>query len=353
MLRFWTLLTCTLLLGSTGLSQAEPLDSPDTVYINELPCNSACQSYMGLFRHASRRRQAAAPVSLQPSSLQPVGRPTKAKVQRSTKSATNNTPRARMARTAAPKTIDVPPAKAADVPPVETANVQPADTAEARPPLPEKTADAPPISNPAPASEASKTPEPVATAPAVEALTTATASAAVEQKTESDTKPSAPAETMAPAVAETAALAAPGTASAAAEQKVEGDAKPSDRAEAMAPTAADTAALASPAVAEPQVAILVVRQDIEAVADLANKTVAIDVVRSQSVPRVRTAIAAAGAQVQLSESDKLALSRVMDGDVPAAVVTLTSPEEAEMWSAGVPGFRILRVPLAPVSGSRG
>ena len=46
MSRNWTLLTLILFLGSTGALQANPLDSPGIVYIDGLPCNSACQSYM-------------------------------------------------------------------------------------------------------------------------------------------------------------------------------------------------------------------------------------------------------------------------------------------------------------------
>src|ERR1700720_3760550 len=44
------LLTCTLSLGSVGTSQAHPLDSPDIVYVDGVPCNSACQSYMAWSR---------------------------------------------------------------------------------------------------------------------------------------------------------------------------------------------------------------------------------------------------------------------------------------------------------------
>ena len=43
MLKFFTLLTCILFIASVGPSQAAPLDSPDTVYIDGLPCNRACQ----------------------------------------------------------------------------------------------------------------------------------------------------------------------------------------------------------------------------------------------------------------------------------------------------------------------
>jgi hypothetical protein len=49
----WIVLTCLLFLGSLGNSQATPLDSPDTVYIDGLPCNSLCQSYMAWSSAAS------------------------------------------------------------------------------------------------------------------------------------------------------------------------------------------------------------------------------------------------------------------------------------------------------------
>src|SRR5271169_4169848 len=44
------LLTCTLSLGCFGTSQAHPLDSPGIVYVDGLPCNGACQSYMAWSR---------------------------------------------------------------------------------------------------------------------------------------------------------------------------------------------------------------------------------------------------------------------------------------------------------------
>ena len=46
MSRKWTLLTLMLSLCSGGALQADPLDSPGVVYIDGLPCNRACQSYM-------------------------------------------------------------------------------------------------------------------------------------------------------------------------------------------------------------------------------------------------------------------------------------------------------------------
>ena len=56
MSRKWTLLTLMLLLGSSGALQANPLDSPGIVYIDGLPCNSACQSYMAASARALSAR---------------------------------------------------------------------------------------------------------------------------------------------------------------------------------------------------------------------------------------------------------------------------------------------------------
>src|SRR5271168_4600528 len=50
MSRNWMMLTGLLILGPLGTSQAHPLDSPDIVYIDGLPCNAACRSYMNRFR---------------------------------------------------------------------------------------------------------------------------------------------------------------------------------------------------------------------------------------------------------------------------------------------------------------
>jgi len=94
-------------------------------------------------------------------------------------------------------------------------------------------------------------------------------------------------------------------------------------------------------------AILMVRPEIESVSELAGQEVAVDGKLSAAASnRVRTAIAAAGAgEVQLAESRGKALDRVISGEVPAAVLTLVSPETAEMFP-DVTGFRILRIPLS-------
>jgi ABC-type phosphate/phosphonate transport system substrate-binding protein len=49
----WVMLSCMLFLGSAGASEAAPLDSPDTVYIDGMPCNRPCQSYMAWSRQMS------------------------------------------------------------------------------------------------------------------------------------------------------------------------------------------------------------------------------------------------------------------------------------------------------------
>ena len=55
--RKWTLLTLIFFLCSSGALQANPLNSPGTVYINGLPCNRACQSYMAWSRPSPARHR--------------------------------------------------------------------------------------------------------------------------------------------------------------------------------------------------------------------------------------------------------------------------------------------------------
>ena len=86
MSRNWTLLPLILLLGSTGTLQAEPLDSPDVVYIDGQPCNRACQSYMdwsyralSARRHEEREISVAVPAEAEIERVEPVARPRVAK----------------------------------------------------------------------------------------------------------------------------------------------------------------------------------------------------------------------------------------------------------------------------------
>lgn len=94
------------------------------------------------------------------------------------------------------------------------------------------------------------------------------------------------------------------------------------------------------------VAILMARPDIKSVSDLAGKKVAID--GRQFNGNVRTAIVAAGATaVQLSEDQTKAIDRLIGGEVPAAVLTLVSPEASDGFPE-IQGYRIFRVPLSPL-----
>ena len=68
----WRMLTGLLFLGSVGTLQAHPLDLPDIVYIDGLPCNSACQSYMAWSRQ-KRSSTAEQPGPEKPARRSPYG----------------------------------------------------------------------------------------------------------------------------------------------------------------------------------------------------------------------------------------------------------------------------------------
>ena len=94
------------------------------------------------------------------------------------------------------------------------------------------------------------------------------------------------------------------------------------------------------------VAVLVAGPDVKSVSDLAGKTIAIDDRYSeQSISRVRTAMAAAGAlEVQLSKGQTTAINRLVGKEVPAAVVGLVSASAADSFPE-LARLRIFRVPL--------
>jgi hypothetical protein len=97
------------------------------------------------------------------------------------------------------------------------------------------------------------------------------------------------------------------------------------------------------------VALLIARPEIKSVSDLASKIIAIDDRQSASNGIVRSAIAAAGAtEVRLNEGHTKAINRLIDGEVPAAVLALMSPEAAEGFPE-VAGFKIFQIPLSPRS----
>jgi hypothetical protein len=93
-------------------------------------------------------------------------------------------------------------------------------------------------------------------------------------------------------------------------------------------------------------AILLARPDTKSVADLSGKTIAIDDRYSASNGGVRTAIVAAGApEVQLSEGQTTAFNRLVNGEVPAAVLALVSADAATAFPE-IAGFKIFYIPLS-------
>ena len=86
-------------------------------------------------------------------------------------------------------------------------------------------------------------------------------------------------------------------------------------------------------------ALVLARSEINSLSDLNNKNIAIEEKQSASSGSVSAALMAAGAaEVQFSEGQAGAIDRLISGEVPAAVLTLASPEAAS-------GF-----PISPASG---
>jgi TRAP-type uncharacterized transport system substrate-binding protein len=293
MSKSWMMLTCVLSLGSVGTSQAHPLDSPDIVYIDGLPCNRACQSYMTWSRQTSSMSGHPAPTQLPRRSANEVAhRATRVGGKRLKPAA-----HARIARQAVPFQREMPRAG--------VATWQPADNAAAKSDVPPDKASAA-----AGSSTGTRTQDQVATA-----------------------------------------LAEHGTAGAmaqAAEQKSNNTGR-SNGSETVPPSDAEKTASAPPNNANNLVALLMARPEINSVSDLTNKKIAIDDRQSASNDSVRTAIAAAGAtEVQLSNGQARAIDRLISGEVPAAVLTSAYPEAAE-WFPEIAGFKIFRIPLVPRS----
>jgi hypothetical protein len=295
----WVLLSCVLSLGSAGNLEANPLDSPDIMYIDGLPCNSLCQSYMALSRQSSPT--AAQAVAAQPLPKAVVHREMAIRGERSKAAA-----RARVAkqgaansRQAAPNSNDMPRARLAD---------------------------------PQAPSIAANTSEP-AQARMAESYPTEHATAASNTRTLRDQV------TAATVVAERITVAAPEPKAVNTDR--------SDRGEAAPPRDADMTTSAAAIDPDLLVALVMARPEMKSVSDLANQNIAIDGEPSASNGSVRTAIVAAGAaEVQLSKGEAKAIDRLIAGEVPAAVLTLVSPEAAEAFP-DIAGFRIFRIPLSP------
>lgn len=287
------LLSCILLLGSAATSAAGPLDSPDIVYIDGLPCNRLCQSYMAWSRKASSR--SGQPASAQPAPLPPKVAPPQVIGAGIRGEKSKPTAHVRVAKQRAPDSQEMPQGR--------IAGLQPAGKAAAdSDATPEKIADSHPTGGAAAGSNML----------AIRAQVTA-----------------------ATAVAERITVA---IAVSAPEPKANETALPKDTEKSTSAPPVDTDRL---------VALLMAAPEIKSVSDLANKKIAVDDKQSAYSASVRTAIAAAGAaEVQLSEGQTKAAERLVNGEVPAAVLALVSPEAADGFPE-IAGYKIFRIPLSP------
>src|SRR5712664_3025388 len=406
----WVLLTSMLLLGSAGTAEAAPLDSPDIVYIDGLPCNRLCQSYMAWSRKASS-------ISAQAAFAPRFPKPRGATGMRGegSRSAT----RVRLAKPAAPNSNGMRQAPIADSQPARNAvavsnsgtqervtTAAPAPEQKAGhsdhavvvlPGVAEKPASASSnngdrlvailVARPEIKSVSDLTNKNIAIDDRQAAFDThlgtaiAAAGAGEVQLSEGQTKAinrlisgevsAAVLTSIYPEAAdwvpeiagftifriplspapvktrlESAGDAAAGSNVRTIQQQVMAAATLAEQVTA-APAPEQKAGPASPNNTDQLVALLMARPDIKSVSDLANKNIAIDARQSASNAIVRTAIAAAGAtEAQLIEGQTAAVDRLINGEVPAAVLALVSPQAAD-WFPEIAGYKILRVPLSP------
>jgi hypothetical protein len=292
----WIIPVCLLVLGSAGTCDAAPRDSADTVYIDGLPCNRACQSYMAWSRSITRQMSHGSPGR---SFAQPDRRSANATQARQKRLKAAGSIYA--SRTTVPKSVAMPPAR--------VARSQPAGNAD----------------TPAPA---------VAQPPANTEVASGSATRTVRDQI-------AAATALAERLSSTTAIPAPELKSENGEQ--------SNSLDSVQQRDTETTGSASPNYPAPLVALLMARPEINSVSDLSNREIAIEDARSASSGSLRTAIASAGAdEVQLSDGHGKPIDRLLNGEVPAAVLTLVSPEAAAVFP-DVAGFKTFRIPLSAAS----
>jgi hypothetical protein len=302
---------CAILVGIslclTGVSVAHPLDSPGTVYIDGLPCNLPCQSYMAWSRKALKTSLAAARGGTTTSSSNGAREVSRKRISKRVEPVSADAPSRKKtgdAQAALPATPEPPPLPR---PRTEAAplNVQSRD-----PPTGPTPAPAPP---PVPQSKAENVPVNVEIGNLPREIT--------------------------PQQLVMAALEVAEQITNAEQPKATGD----DRTDQ---TKADDANLSPPRDVGTLVAILISRPDVKSASALKGLNVAMDAAQSGDEQDIRLALAAAGAtETQLSFTDNSPLDRLISGDVQAAVVKLVSRDAAEAFP-DVKGFKVLRVPLA-------
>jgi hypothetical protein len=338
MSRKWTLPTLMLLLCSSGPLQANPLDSPGIVYIDGLPCNSACQSYMAASARAlsARHREERGTIVVAPAEVEVeiVAQAPRPRVARLPAPVSRTSPRAGIAasnaKTLNAKTLNTKASNskkiaAPNAPPQAPAKEIPSATAAA---TPQKAAgeSAAAIQKPEPKVESSDRPEPQ------------TAAIVAPQPAEAPAS-KAPTSEVKPEVKSEVALPPPATLDIAAAPAAPAAGAAFNQAREIGKTAS-----ATPDDPDNLVALVLARPEINSLSDLNNKTIAITEKQSASTGRVSAALMAAGAaEVQFSEVKASAIDRLISGEVPAAVV-LASREVASLFPE-VEGFRTFRVPL--------
>jgi hypothetical protein len=338
MSRKWTLPTLMLLLCSSGPLQANPLDSPGIVYIDGLPCNSACQSYMAASARAlsARHREERGTIVVAPAEVEVeiVAQAPRPRVARLPAPVSRTSPRAGIAasnaKTLNAKTLNTKASNskkiaAPNAPPQAPAKEIPSATAAA---TPQKAAgeSAAAIQKPEPKVESSDRPEPQTSA----IVAPQPAEAPASKAPTSEVKPEVKSEVALPPPATLDIAAAPAAPAAGAAF---------NKAREIGKTAS-----ATPDDPDNLVALVLARPEINSLSDLNNKTIAITEKQSASTGRVSAALMAAGAaEVQFSEVKASAIDRLISGEVPAAVV-LASREVASLFPE-VEGFRTFRVPL--------
>jgi len=336
-----------LFVGSTGLSNAAPLDSPDIVYIDGAPCNSACQSYMAWSRQTlSGRPVQGTPKAAEHHAAEPNPAPSKPAVRGRVARQVAATRQARRGKigelretvgNAIPTHMNKPAEAAVPAAPISPGK-----------PAAEVAEEQQPSNSPAPSSAG----KPVEDIAALQQPADPSSSNPVSKANPSEVlaKPSSDAgsKTIRDQVMAATAMAEQLSSTAAARPELRAmSSEPRDDATAAIPAERNVAA--SPNETDALVALVMSRPEFKSVTDLAGKTVAIDSGRSKSSTDVRTALVAAGAgEVQLSTGEPRAIERLVNGEVPSAVVTLVSPDAAEAFPE-IAGFRVFRIPLSPRS----
>jgi hypothetical protein len=334
----WTLPILILSLCSSGALQANPLDSPGIVYIDGLPCNSACQSYMAASARAlsARHREERGTIVVAPAEVEVeiVAQAPRPRVARHPAPVSRTAPRAGIAasnaKTLNAKTLNT---KASNSKKIAAPNAAPQAPAKE---IPSATAAATPqkaagesaaaIQKPEPKVESSDRPEPQ------------TAAIVAPQPAEAPAS-KAPTSEVKPEVKSEVALPPPATLDIAAAPAAPAAGTAFNKAREIGKTAS-----ATPDDPDNLVALVLARPEINSLSDLNNKTIAITEKQSASSGRVSAALMAAGAaEVQFSEVKASAIDRLISGEVPAAVV-LASREVASLFPE-VEGFRTFRVPL--------